>query len=740
MCKQKKNRRKTNLLNNPNGITLIALVISIIVMLILAGVSINAIIGDDGIISRTQYSTFLSEMTAVEEAVQMWKAGEAIGQMGEETKAIPANGLCQVSDLTKTERLAGEVGYYRIWSMTETAPSTNVLSSANIFNGIFESELMYFPAGVQDLFYLNNEVLGIESDKTYIIDAATGMIFSMNGVNLKGVSCYSANMATAVMSGNLNEPVFAESEVSGTGTGDKLAGNTENEYLEDGTRNPNYEEYGFQIIANPNSQNIFKLYNNGDLYGKGVKGTQLNTSPEEMEKINQYVWKEWKVPTEIGEYKKIIVGIYGAMYFIDSKDDLWVYGSNSASNKLGLTAEQSVEYTGREAMKVNLNGKKVKKVFPGTDTTFILTTDNVLMAAGLNTLGQLGLGDTHSTTVFEKVEVPNAQNIETVYCSDNHSQANVIKYKDNTFYFAGSNGFGGLGTGKNEENYKIFTQIWNGVIGPDIDQDVKDVMWDCQTVILKKDGTVWVAGYTGYLMGNLPSGSNFQFRKHNIENVKKMYKLGATDVVLEKENEIYCMNHGNSFGTDYYCKSYPVKMELPTELQNEGIKECYITNGALYVLSKTGKLYGTGVKSNLGINEMDGYTTKIQKLTMDNIDTMYDAEIDTDANESLSLVLLSKGGKYYTTANSSLMFGNDILQKNWTVVAKNVKSFNAMGGGYIDKNNNLWVSGDSRFLGLGVDSASYKNIPNYIMCPDNNIKGKAKEVIFARSNLCFNNR
>ena len=55
-------------MDKQQGITLIALVISIIVMLILAGVSINAIIGDDGIISRTQYSTFLSEMTAVEEA------------------------------------------------------------------------------------------------------------------------------------------------------------------------------------------------------------------------------------------------------------------------------------------------------------------------------------------------------------------------------------------------------------------------------------------------------------------------------------------------------------------------------------------------------------------------------------------------------------------------------------------------------------------------------------------------
>ena len=88
-------------------------------MLILAGVSINAIVGDDGILSRTQYSTFLSEMTAVEEAVQMWKAGEVLGAKGEETKTIPVNGLCSINDLTSTERLVGEVGYYRIWSMTE---------------------------------------------------------------------------------------------------------------------------------------------------------------------------------------------------------------------------------------------------------------------------------------------------------------------------------------------------------------------------------------------------------------------------------------------------------------------------------------------------------------------------------------------------------------------------------------------------------------------------------------------
>lgn len=40
--------------NNSKGITLIALVITVIVMLILAGVSLNATIGDNGIITKAQ--------------------------------------------------------------------------------------------------------------------------------------------------------------------------------------------------------------------------------------------------------------------------------------------------------------------------------------------------------------------------------------------------------------------------------------------------------------------------------------------------------------------------------------------------------------------------------------------------------------------------------------------------------------------------------------------------------------
>ena len=50
-----------------SGITLIALVISIIVMLILAGVSLNAVIGDNGIITQAQNATYMQSVAVLEE-------------------------------------------------------------------------------------------------------------------------------------------------------------------------------------------------------------------------------------------------------------------------------------------------------------------------------------------------------------------------------------------------------------------------------------------------------------------------------------------------------------------------------------------------------------------------------------------------------------------------------------------------------------------------------------------------
>ena len=57
------------MLNNKKGITLIALVVTVVVLIILAGVSINAVIGDDGIIKKTQNSANLTKEAEVKEAI-----------------------------------------------------------------------------------------------------------------------------------------------------------------------------------------------------------------------------------------------------------------------------------------------------------------------------------------------------------------------------------------------------------------------------------------------------------------------------------------------------------------------------------------------------------------------------------------------------------------------------------------------------------------------------------------------
>ena len=57
------------MLNNKKGITLIALVITMVVLIILAGVSINAVIRDDGIIKKAQNSANLTKEAEVKEAI-----------------------------------------------------------------------------------------------------------------------------------------------------------------------------------------------------------------------------------------------------------------------------------------------------------------------------------------------------------------------------------------------------------------------------------------------------------------------------------------------------------------------------------------------------------------------------------------------------------------------------------------------------------------------------------------------
>ena len=735
-----------------SGITLIALIISIIVLLILAGVSINALVGENGIISQAMNASFLSEMTAVQESYDLWKTNHY------DDAEIPVSGLVQRNDIEGKGRLYGEIAYYRSWTDTGEKPAISVKASVSEFNNVYGGEITYIPRGVEDLYYLNNEELGIDTKGKYIIDASNSMIYSIDGYSMEGVDVHSLAMYQAVNGNSSFSPSFTVAEVTGgSGDGIPAAGNTDPEYYtneqgqwtdkngnvvstKEEAKNETYNPYGFKIIASSSSENIFKLYNNGDLYGKGKKGIQLNTSKVEMDAINPYVWKKFSVPSTIGAYKKLYSTEIG-LFLIDNNNDVWSYGSNH-----GLQDYQRVEYTGRSWVKLDLgkdsqgNDYKVSKVFGTTCSLYLVTTSNVLLGTGVNEYGQLGTGDSVQRTTFVEISgIPDPSKIETIFANNysNEGGNTVIKYVDptetdpvgNHFYFCGKVGYGDWGYGLTKGfTCNTFTEIYKGVAGQG--NDIRNTL-----------NNIFVPNYERILLwfntGEVSYSGWNQRYVGGVWNVPEVVDVRySSSLTLLK-----CNNNGNIeyWGTNGTGSTYGIvqeqtgrreayKINIPDGVT---ITDFQIGDGTGYFLTSTNEIYAIGCRNLFGVTdyETNVWSYTLEKLTtISGITAFFGSEFGSSLNEH-GLLFLNKNGEYYIIGNSNVMYGDDVLQRDWTLVASNVDYFDARYNAYVTKDHNVYVAGsDSRILGLGTDSETKKTINNYVQITQAEIAGKAKEV------------
>jgi len=672
-------------------------------MLILAGVSINAIVGDNGVLTRTQYASFLSEMAEVEEAVQLWKAGKAFDNKNEQTILIPTKGVCKEKDVTNTKRLVGEVGYYRIWSMTETQPTTSVFSSDSDFNSAFEDELTLYPAGVQDLYYLDNEACGIESQKTYLIDAATGMIYSITGIGLKGVRCYSSSMAKVVMNGESTAPLFAEAEVSGS---ENVAGNSS-------------AEYGFQILADISNENVYKLYNNGDLYAKGVKGYKLNSSAEEIEKLNTLEWKSRNIPSEIPGSDtndvEVIVGL-GNIFVIDNQGYLWAWGENG-NNVMGLNNDELIEFSPYQVKKLNVDGKKVSKVFALTWATFVITQDNKLYASGVNGDGELGIGTQQpQTDGFKVVDFPEDVNkIKEIYDNFNSLDANnpnfgMILTTTGNLYFAGCR------EGEKCKNLKFAESVSEGdvnnwkkidtaIMFPGLDFTKARGLGRCNEYSWNRVNFFFYEGnkcfsLDGYGNSNKisPWGDcislEFQNGGSTGHIVKVTKSTGIEWYARHWSSNTTFISSGNNVWTNITSNIKAVETA-----NNSTVSKFWTNTNIIILVLQNGKVYGYGHSDYLGIGKSVGKVdfTEIPELSFMNG--------NFELPKCERSLILKYNNKLYGANNLILIMGDSILQKNWKRILSDVKYFNASTNGdsfAVVKNDNcLYVRGSqSKILGV----------------------------------------
>ena len=116
-----------NKIKNAKGITLISLVVTIIILLILAGVTIATLMGDNGLINRTKDAKIATEIASIKEEIQT----DILGEQGENQGKISDNTLKGILEkygtLSKEEKLIDKI-------LTTTNGNYEIKVS-DIFNG-----------------------------------------------------------------------------------------------------------------------------------------------------------------------------------------------------------------------------------------------------------------------------------------------------------------------------------------------------------------------------------------------------------------------------------------------------------------------------------------------------------------------------------------------------------------------------------------------------------------------------
>lgn len=214
------------MLKNNKGITLIALVVTIIILIILAGVSINLILGENGIINKAQEAKLGTEIAKEKEILQLAMADIAMTNTGSLyfdqaslEKALKDNsGIDGI-----TAEKAGELLYivtfpeskrqYEVYadgSVVEGAAPKVVDSTPGEFEGTGTEENPYLIQSIEDLVALSNNVNAGESYE--------GKIFKLER-DLNFASTNSYVDATSITYGNINENETTESLITELTTG-----------------------------------------------------------------------------------------------------------------------------------------------------------------------------------------------------------------------------------------------------------------------------------------------------------------------------------------------------------------------------------------------------------------------------------------------------------------------------------------------------------------------------------------
>lgn len=335
--------------------------------------------------------------------------------------------------------------------------------------------------------------------------------------------------------------------------------------------------------------------------------------------------------------------------------------------------------------------------FPDAGTsgeqTFIKTPDNKLYATGLNTSGQLGIGNKTNSPILNLINSIDG-NVKSIVSSiDNVS---FILTHEGKLYGVGTPNirtWGNLGT-VGGTTFELLMSDVNKIA------NFKD-----NTFVLKNDGTLWGSGVDTYYQLTSAVTNKTIFTQIPITDVVDIAVSLYHGLAVKSDGTLWGTgNNGNGALAEIGSVSVFTQMSLPS---GKLASRVYGTNYSTIVLMTDGTLWGCG---NTSYGEL-GFGNNIKISTLTQMGSSLGDSIKKFApGLSHTAILLENGNLYTCGIGNDGRLGNGSIGGSYSyiLVATNVKDIgcNAKNTFIVKNDNTLWGCGAKLGLGIGIASGT----------------------------------
>lgn len=294
--------------------------------------------------------------------------------------------------------------------------------------------------------------------------------------------------------------------------------------------------------------------------------------------------------------KKIAVG-KNSSYLLSNDGTLYAAGDGGDGQLGSGTFNDNAAFT-----KVNFSGGSIKDIVGGNFNAFILTTAGKVFAAGFNDYGQLGMGDDENHVNFTAVRSLDKYQIAEISCGGNHT---LVRTTDGKLLASGSDQYGQLG-GKGSKFKFTEIKLPTGVAAADLMQVAAGRE---SSFILTRSGVLYAAGKNEE--GQLGLGSNSDTKRKgfvkvtSVTGVKLIRSYYNHTVALTIAGQLYATGDNESGQLGMGDNTSRNTFQRINTLQGNIISNITegIESNSTIAITEQGDMFGTGRNrfGNLGL-------------------------------------------------------------------------------------------------------------------------------------------